>query len=138
MSDALTNQLLWPDPSMLDQYQSQQLNALAPGYAGSMFDRAQQIAPGLIAPGNINIHQRPVVHNADGSISTVRSMTFTDDDGSTVVVPSVIAGRGVVSPKEAFQYYKQTGQHLGRFDNQDAADAYAQALHEQQATEYTR
>jgi len=138
LSDALVNRLMWPDPTMLDQYQSQQLNTLAPNYAGSMFDRASQTAPGLIAPGNINIHQRPVVQNADGSISTVRSMTFTDDDGSTVVVPSVIAGRGVVGPAEAFKYYKQTGQHLGRFTNQEAADAYAQALHEQQATEYAR
>jgi hypothetical protein len=138
MSDTLTNQLMWPDLGMLGQYQQGQLNALAPQYAGSMFDRAQQNAPGLIDPGNINIHQRPVVHNADGSISTVRSMTFTDEDGSTVVVPSVIAGRGIVAPDEAFKYYKQTGQHLGRFNSSEAADAYARALHEQQATEYVR
>jgi hypothetical protein len=138
MSDTLANQLMYPDQGMLGQYQQRQLNALAPQYAGSMFDRSQQNAPGLIDPGNINIHQRPVVHNADGSISTVRSMTFTDEDGSTVVVPSVIAGRGVVGPEEAFRYYKQTGQHLGRFSNQEQADAYARALHEQQATEYVR
>jgi hypothetical protein len=138
LSGALVNQLLWPDQGMLGQYQQGQLNALAPQSAGSMFDNSQQTAPGLIDPGNINIHQRPVVHNADGSISTVRSMTFTDDDGSTVVVPSVIAGRGIVGPDEALKYYKQTGQHLGRFSNRQDADAYAQALHEQQATEYVR
>jgi len=137
MSDTLANQLMWPDPSMLDQYQSQQLNALAPNYAGSMFDRAPQAA-GLIAPGNINVHQRPVVRNADGTVSTVRSMTFTTPDGRAVLVPSVIAGRGVVSPQEAYKYYQQTGQHLGVFDTPENADAYAQALHEQQATEYAR
>jgi hypothetical protein len=138
VSDTLANQLMWPDPSMLDQYQSEQRNALAPNYAGSMFNRAPQNAAGLIAPGTINIHQRPVVQNADGSVSTVRSMTFTTPDGKAVLVPSVIAGRGVVSPQEAYRYYQQTGQHLGVFDTPEAADAYAQALHEQQATEYTR
>jgi hypothetical protein len=138
MSDTLVNQLMYPDQGMLEQYQQGQINTLAPQYAGSMFDRSPQNAPGLLSPGNINIHQRPVVHNADGSISTVRSMTFTDNDGSTVVVPSVIAGRGIVGPDEAFKYYQQTGQHLGRFSNADDADAYARALHEQQATEYVR
>ncbi len=134
---AASNQLLSPD--VLDQYQQGQLNVLAPPpLAGSMFDRATQNAPGLLDPGNINIHQRPIVRNADGSISTVRSMTFTNPDGSAVVVPSVIAGRGIVGPSEAYRYYQQTGQHLGRFSTQEAADAYAQALHEQQATEYSR
>ena len=109
-----------------------------PPPAGSMFDRSPQAAEGLIDPGNINIHQRPVVRNANGSVSTVRSMTFTDEDGSTVVVPSVIAGRGIVGPDEAFKYYRQTGQHLGRFDNADNADRYARMLHEAQAQEYLR
>ena len=45
---------------------------------------------------------------------------------------------GVVGPEEAFRYYKQTGQHLGRFSDPQSADAYARALHEQQATEYVR
>jgi hypothetical protein len=107
-----------------------------PDYAGSLFDRAPLNAPGLVAPGNINIHQRPVVRNADGSISTVRSMTFTDENGNAVLVPSVIEGRGIVSPQETFRHYKQTGQHLGIFDTPDNADAYAQSLHEQQAREY--
>jgi hypothetical protein len=134
---AVSNQLFSPDA--FGQYQQGQLNALAPPpLAGSMFDRAQQNAPGLVAPGNINIHQRPVVQNADGSVSTVRSMTFTSPDGKAVLVPSVIAGRGIVSPQEAYRYYQQTGQHLGVFDTPENADAYAQALHEQQAMEYAR
>lgn len=120
-------------------YQQQQQNALsAAPAAGSMFDRSQQNAAGLLVPGNINIHQRPVVRNADGTVSTVRSMTFTTPDGRAVLVPSVIAGRGIVSPQEAYKYYQQTGQHLGVFDTPENADAYAQMLHEQQASEYQR
>ncbi len=134
MSD---NPLLFQDA--LANYQRQQLNPLsAAPSAGSVFDRSQQNADGLLVPGNINIHQRPVVRNADGTVSTVRSMTFTTPDGRAVLVPSVIAGRGIVSPQEAYRYYQQTGQHLGIFDTPDAADAYAQMLHEQQASEYQR
>lgn len=105
----------------------------------SMFDRSSApAAEGLLVPGNINIHRRPVVKNADGSISTVRSMTITDDSGRAILIPSVIAARGIVSPEEARKYYEQTGEHLGIFDNPDNADAYAQSLHEQQAGEYLR
>ena len=82
----------------------------------------------MLSPGNINIHQRPVVRNADGSVSTVRSMSFTDDSGRNVLIPTVIAGRGIVPPEQAVQYYYTP----------DNADAYARALHEQQASEYVR
>ena len=114
-------------------------NALSVGayQAGSMFDpRSSGNAAGLLVPGNINIHQRPTVQNANGSISTVRSMTFTDDDGRAVLIPTVIAGRGVVPVSEAIKHYYNTGQHLGIFATPDHADAYAQALHEAQAMEY--
>lgn len=106
------------------------------GGAGSLFDRPAPTAPGLVVPGNINTHRRPVVRNADGSISTVRSMNFEDEHGRQVLVPTVIDGRGVVSPDEAIKYYYATGQHLGIFDTPESAEAYAQSLHESQATEY--
>ena len=122
------------------RYQQQQLNPLAErtAVAGSMFDRAPRNAEGLLVPGNINIHARPVVRNADGSVSTVRSMTFTDDNGRAVLIPTVIEGRGIVPPEQAIKYYYQTGQHLGIFDHPNTADAYARALHDQQAGEYVR
>ena len=108
-----------------------------PRGAGSMFDVGQPTnAPGLVEPGNINIHRRPVVHNADGSISTVRSASFEDDNGHNVLIPTVIPGRGVVPMDQAIKYYQQTGEHLGKFDSVDNADAYAESLHEQQAGEY--
>jgi hypothetical protein len=91
-------------------------------------------APGLIEPGNIDIHNRPVVHNDDGSISTVRSMSFGTDEGE-VLVPTVIDGR-VVSDQEARHHYYQTGEHLGIFESPEEADAYAKALHDEQAREY--
>jgi hypothetical protein len=107
-----------------------------PPMAGSMFDTTGDTAPGLEVPGNVNLHRRPAVQNPNGSVSTVRSMTFQDADSRSVVVPSVIWGRGIVGPDEAFKHYQQTGEQLGIFDNPDDADAYARALHEQQAREY--
>ena len=107
-----------------------------PRKSGSMFDTAPGVADGLLVPGNINIHQRPVVHNADGSISTVRSASFEDEQGRNVLIPTVIPGRGIVPMDQAIKFYQQTGQHLGMFDTPENADAYAQSLHEQQAGEY--
>jgi hypothetical protein len=117
------NALMRPD--MLGAYQAQQRNALLP-------------APQQLMPGNIDVHARPVVTNSDGSISTVRSMTITDENGRAILIPTIIQGRGAVSPEEAIRYYEQTGEHLGMFNNTDAADTYAQRLHEQQAQEYRR
>jgi hypothetical protein len=106
--------------------------------AGSLFDQGTEKAQGLIEPGNINIHQRPQVKNADGSVSTVRSASFEDENGHNVLIPTVIEGRGIVPMDQAIQYYQQTGQHLGKFDTVDNADRYAQALHENQADEYIK
>ena len=126
-------------PDAMARYRQQQLNPLAaPTPSGSLFDRSPDVTAGLLVPGNINLHKRPTVRNADGSISTVRSMTFTDDDGRAVLIPTVIPGRGVVPARQAIEHYYKTGEHLGIFERPDLADAYAQALHEQQAMEYLR
>lgn len=100
----------------------------------SRFQKSSLNNPGLIEPGNINVHNRPVVRNPDGSISTVRSMSANFGKGETLF-PTVVHGQGV-SPDEAIDYYKQTGENLGTYDSPENADLYAQRLHEQQAEEY--
>lgn len=90
---------------------------------------------GLLVPGNINLNKRPIVHNADGSYSTVRSITITDDQGRAILIPTVV-GKRVVSNEQAVRHYKRTGQHLGIFDSEVDADAYAQTLHDAQAAQY--
>jgi hypothetical protein len=89
---------------------------------------------GMISPGNIDIHHRPVVHNKDGSISTVRSFSIGTERGE-VLIPQVVNGK-VVTKKEAEAHYRQTGEHLGIFKSPAAATAFAKKLHEQQAQEY--
>lgn len=87
---------------------------------------------GMIQPGNIDITKRPVVHNSDGTISTVRSMS-ANFDGKEVLIPTVSAdGSRILSDQEAIDQYRKTGKNLGTFDTPENATQYAKALHNQQ------
>lgn len=96
---------------------------------------AMKIVTKPVVPGNIDLAHRPIVHNPDGSISTVRSITITDDHGNAILIPTVV-GDKVVSDRQAIAHYNQTGQHLGKFASEAAANGYAQTLHESQAKKY--
>ena len=97
------------------------------------FNFSAPIYPGMIEAGNIDLNKRPTVHNPDGSISTVRSITV--GDGPYYLIPTVV-GKRVVSNDEAVAHWRKTGQHLGVFRNVATANAYARHLHESQAAEY--
>lgn len=96
------------------------------------FDPAN--APGLVEAGNINLDTRPVLHNGDGTISTERSMSF-EEDGLEVLVPTVFDG-AVHTADEAIAHYQATGEHLGKFKSSDAAEAFAETLHQRQDARY--
>jgi murein DD-endopeptidase MepM/ murein hydrolase activator NlpD len=90
---------------------------------------------GLVESGNLPIWNRPIVKNADGTVSS---------EGREVLVPTVVNGKfltpdgtkpeeGSAAEKTMFQaawdHYLKTGENLGKFDNSDDADAYAEQLH---------
>lgn len=87
---------------------------------------------GLMVPGNINLFDRPQVRNPDGSVSTVRSMSF-GRNGQEILIPTVHPSGYVMSDQDAIRHYDQTGQHLGIFKDPRMATAYAEWLHNQYA-----
>jgi hypothetical protein len=97
--------------------------------------QAENSAPGLLEPGNLDLLSRPIVRNRDGTISTVKSMSI-NEDGKEVLIPLISKSGVSLSPDGAVALYRWTGQHLGKFSDPATADAYANALHRQQENFY--
>ena len=89
---------------------------------------------GMVEEGNLDINNRKVLKNPDGTISTETSMSNQDEDGKEVLIPTVIDGVRY-SAKDAWDHYKKTGENLGKFDTPEAADAYAKTLHQRGYTQ---
>ena len=85
--------------------------------------------------GNINLANRPVVQNPDGSVSTTRSMSF-NEDGKEVLIPTVSQNGTIMDPRQAIDEYHRTGQNLGLFNTVADANNMAQQIHNQQASGY--
>ena len=95
---------------------------------------------GQYGVGNIDLYNRPQYRNADGSISTVDSTSF-NIQGKEVLLPSVWMKDGKAyrssDGDEVLQHFYDTGEFLGVFDTVDAANSYAEKLHDAQDYYYT-
>jgi len=89
----------------------------------------------LVEKGNINLYNRPIVKNPDGTISTVRTISFNDGKNE-VVIPTVSDDGKLLSNREAIELYYRTGKHFGKFKNVDDAIRFAQELHNEQEKLY--
>ena len=85
--------------------------------------------------GNIDLNNRIVVHNPDGSISTELSITV-EYDGLQFLIPTVCAGE-IVSEEDAIAYFEDTGEYLGIFNTVEEAEDYADRLHLRQEWYYS-
>lgn len=91
---------------------------------------------GMLVPGNIDLDNRPVVRDQKDKreYSTVSTATFGidesgDENGKTVLLPTIVNGKRV-SEKEAFNHFKETGEHMGIFSTRAAADKFDEQLHQ--------
>lgn len=92
---------------------------------------------GLLESGNTgDLDNRPKVKNPDGSVSTVRSMSFSEKPGEEILIATANDGL-VLSDEDAIARYHATGEHLGKFDSPENATAYADALHRSQEAQTT-
>lgn len=95
---------------------------------------------GQYGVGNIDLYNRPQYRNADGSISTIDSTSF-NIQGKEVLLPSVWMKDGKAyrssDGDEILQHLYDTGELLGVFDTVDAANSYAEKLHDAQDYYYT-
>jgi hypothetical protein len=85
----------------------------------------------MVAPGNLDPWHRRKLENGNGSYSTTLSFSIGTEKGETLI-PQVVQGK-LLTKREAIAHFNKTGQNLGVFASPEAADAYAQALHEAQA-----
>ena len=94
---------------------------------------------GRYGKGNIDLHDRNTgLHDENGNLMTVRSMSF-NEDGKEVLVPTIVKRDGKwtqLSDDEAIDWYHRTGEHLGKFDSVEEANQYADRLHKQQESLY--
>lgn len=100
-----------------------------PYYESPYFPLTDQARHNAYGEGNINLFSRPLSKNPDGSSSTLYSMSG-EDGGKEVLFPGVDAkGGGIISGSRAFDQYKDSGKHLGKFNSVPEADTYAENLH---------
>ena len=100
---------------------------ISPEYEKERADVANAIAQGYT--GNIDLSNRPRVRNEDGSISTVKSMSF-NEDGKEVLIPQVSPDGKIMNEREAIDRYHKTGENLGKFNTVAAANEMARRIHD--------
>lgn len=95
--------------------------------------------PYVMEGRNIDVEALPQVQNripGEGGISTVRSMGV-NMDGAETLIPTVIEGQlaptAEQAERDAINYYRRTGKHLGKYATPAASENAAQLLHEREA-----
>ena len=95
---------------------------------------------GQYGKGNIDLYNRPIYKNKDGTVSTVDSITVQVDD-KFILLPSIVKGENgeairLENTDDIIAHCEKTGEYLGVFDTLAEANVYAQRLHSAQEFRY--
>lgn len=102
---------------------------LEPTQVFGTLDGAESVLEGAIEPGNIDTASRVRLQNADGTVSTLQSISV-NIDGREVLIPTISPNGERLTEDEAIELYRSTGQHLGIFRTPQEATRYARSLSE--------
>ena len=92
---------------------------------------------GRTGEGNIDLFNRKPYVYEDGSVATVESISFRDEDeGKEILIPTIVDGKRLTKD-EAIEHYYNSGEYLGKFDTVEEADEYGERLHRQQEALYS-
>lgn len=90
---------------------------------------------GQFGKGNIDLNGQGVYVWPSGDYSSLESITI-ESDGKPTLIPTIRQDGTRMTPQEAVKEYNQTGKHLGRFDSEEEASAYAIELERRQQAFY--
>jgi GH24 family phage-related lysozyme (muramidase) len=78
----------------------------------------------------------PVIFNKDGSVSNVKTMSFSEEkNGPEILIPTIKNGK-VMTDEEAIAEYKRTKQHFGIFSTPEKANDFAKKLHDEEEKKF--
>ena len=131
VSDVSTGSKKPKRPQSEDDW-GQYMEELDDYWANYNFNRHDPV--GQYGKGTIDMNNRIVVNNPDGSISTDLSFSFYDEDtGKEILIPRIVNGK-VLTEQQAIDHYYETArenrpEYFGMFDDWKDADEYATMLH---------
>ena len=104
-----------------------------------LIDTSGKFIPAPVEMGNIDLSNREPIRLNDGSSATIRSISGLVD-GKEVLIPTIGPKGENWDPSTeegrnaAWDEYFKTGKHLGKFNNAEEANVFAEWLHEQEET----
>ena len=98
-----------------------------PGMGYGLFAPQKKFS-GMLEGPNVDISEwQGDVQNSDGTVSTIKTISF-NVDGIEIVVPTLTRTGRQMTESEAIEHYFSSGEHFGAFDSVKGATEYASSL----------
>jgi hypothetical protein len=124
--------LLRQDPAGYSRERERNDNTSVGPHADMKVGAPEVLKYGALEAPTVDLEHRPRVKNADGTVSTVRSMGV-NLDGKEVLIPTVSEDARIMGDDEAIEAYRKSGRHLGVYPDPETSDRAAEKIHQDQA-----